>query len=98
MAPKFVLTLALFCLCATFATAQIVVEHKPSPPTMEKQLKAPKDDTFFLVPAEWAVKDGSYYFVQPRYVKERPGMKYVPGKWKKVKGGWTWKLSEWKAK
>lgn len=96
MAPKFVLTLALFFSFYTVASAQLVVDQKPEAPQMRKQLTAPKDDSFFLVPAEWAVKDGEYYFVQPRYVKQRPGMKHIPGKWKKVKGGWMWKSATWK--
>ena len=97
MALKFVFTLALFFAYFSFADAQLVVKQKPVTPELRKQLKAPEDDSFFMVPAEWAVKDGEYYYVQPRYVKQRPGLKHVPGKWKKVKGGWTWKAAAWKA-
>jgi len=96
MFAKIVLTLVLLGSCFTVVSAQVVVRQKPEVPELRKQLKAPADDSFFLVPAEWAVKDGEYYYVQPRYVKNRAGMKHVPGKWKKVKGGWVWRPAYWR--
>ncbi|MEM6770056.1 MAG: hypothetical protein AAF597_05680 [Bacteroidota bacterium] len=96
MARKLLLSFLLIFTGYIGLNAQLVVPQKPEPPQMRKQLPAPADDSFVLVPAEWAVKGEAYYYVQPRYVKQRPGMKHVPGKWKKVKGGWMWKAAEWK--
>ncbi len=98
MLLKYLLVLTLTLAGYTTLSAQLVVAEKPVAPSMRKQLKAPQDDSFFLVPAEWSVKDGNYYYVQPRYVKSRPGFKHVPGKWKKVKGGWTWRPAVWTEK
>jgi len=96
MFRKLVLSL-LFCIFSVAsASAQLVVETRPEVPEQRKQLPAPKDDSFVLLPGEWAAKGEQYYYVQPRYAKQRDGKKYVAGKWKKVTGGWTWKPGGWK--
>lgn len=98
MFRKLLFTLSFILAGLATASAQLVVEAKPEAPQQQKTLKAPADETYVLVPAEWTDKKGAYAYVQPRYVKQRPGFKYVPGKWKKVSGGWMWKVAAWKAK
>ena len=77
-------------------SAQLVVAERPTAPERTQELPAPRDESFVLIPAEWAEKRGAYHYVQARYVREQAGKKYVPGKWKKVKGGWMWQTGVWK--
>lgn len=96
MFKKIALAAVIVLAGLSTASAQLVVETRPEVPQQRKQLPAPKDDSFVLLPGEWAAKGDQYYYVQPRYAKQRAGKKYVSGKWKKVAGGWTWKPGEWR--
>lgn len=98
MVRKLLFTFSLLLAGITTATAQLIVESRPEAPRQLNEVPAPEDDSFFRIGGEWAVKRDVYQFVQPRYAKKRPGMKYVAGKWKKVSGGWMWREGVWKAK
>jgi len=91
--------LCLFVILCTSGLAtlsgQVVVQERPAVPAAAKRL-VPAAEPGYLVTADgWAVKDGKYTFLAARRVKERPGFRYVPGKWKKVKGGWTYRFEQW---
>lgn len=92
--------LTLLCTCGLASlSAQLVVEERPEIPAAAAKRTLPVAEPGYLVTADgWAVKDGKYTFLAARVVKERPGFEYVPGKWKKVKGGWTFRPEEWVAK
>lgn len=96
MLRRFLCLSAFICLASAAASAQLVVETRPQAPANHRQVDAPRDETMVLLPASWAVKGGEYVYVQARYERNRPDMKYVAGKWKKVSGGWTWRPGYWK--
>jgi len=74
----------------------VVVKERPEiPATAAKRIVPVAEPGYFVTADGWAVKDGKYTFLAARVVEERPGFKYVPGKWKKVKGGWTYRFEEW---
>lgn len=96
MFQKIILIAALYLAGLSSASAQLVVESRPEAPEQRQQLPAPKDDSYVRISGEWVEKDGEYRYVQPRYVKQPVGKKYVAGKWKKAEGGWTWRTGYWK--
>lgn len=89
--------LSLLCTCglATLSAQQLVVKEKPVVPTQMEKRALPAKEGFLIAPDGWAVKDGAYTFLPSRYLKARPGQKYVPGKWKKTKGGWVYRMETW---
>ena len=91
-------TLLLTVCTLTVASAQVVVAEKPTVPTRFVDRELPPRAGYVVAPNGWAVKDGVYVFAPARYVKERPGQRFVPGKWKKVSGGWTYRVEAWKEK
>ncbi|MEM9929016.1 MAG: hypothetical protein AAF840_04320 [Bacteroidota bacterium] len=94
-------TLVTFILLFTFTTAaaQLVVKERPEVPAAFAKRTLPEPGPCCLITeAGWAVKDGAYTYLPAREVKKRPGFKYVPGKWKKVKGGWMYEGEQWVAR
>lgn len=92
--------LTFLCTCglASLSAQQLVVKEKPVVPAqMEKRALQPREG-FVIAPNGWAIKDGEYSFLPARYLKERPGQKYVSGKWKKTKGGWVYRMESWVTK
>ena len=89
------LTVLFTCGFASLSAQQLVVKEKPTVPTqMEKRVLSAKEG-YVVAPNGWAIKDGAYVFLHSRYMKARPGQKYVPGKWKKTKGGWIYRMEAW---
>ncbi|MCX8209991.1 MAG: hypothetical protein ACJATN_001453 [Neolewinella sp.] len=89
--------LTVLCTCglASLSAQQLVVKEKPTVPApMEKRALPPREG-FVIAPNEWAIKDGKYSFLPSRYMKARSGQKYVPGKWKRTKGGWIYRMETW---
>lgn len=89
--------LTLLCTCGLASlSAQLVVKERPEIPAAATKRTVPVAEPGYLLTADgWAVKDGKYTFLAARVVKQRPGLRYVAGKWKKVKGGWTYRPEAW---
>jgi methenyltetrahydromethanopterin cyclohydrolase len=89
--------LTVLCTCglASLSAQQLVVKEKPTVPTQMEKRALPAKEGYVTSPNGWAVKDGAYTFLPARYMKARPGKKYVPGKWKKTKGGWVYRMEVW---
>jgi hypothetical protein len=89
--------LTVLCTCglASLSAQQLVVKEKPVVPTQMEKRALPAKDGYVIAPNGWAIKDGVYSFLPSRYMKARPGQKYVPGKWKKTKGGWAYRMEAW---
>lgn len=93
---KLILTACLFIFTLAAASAQVVVAEKLAPPAKMANRTLPEPRPGYLKTANgWVEKDGQYVFLAARIVKERPGFKYVPGKWRKVPGGWVFIGEEW---
>ncbi|TXF91345.1 hypothetical protein FUA23_01215 [Neolewinella aurantiaca] len=94
----FLLTLLCTCGLASLAAQQLTVKEKPEAPAGMEKRELPAKEGFIVAPDGWAIKDGKYTFLPSRYLKVRPGQEYVPGKWKKGKGGWTYRMEAWERK
>ena len=93
---KLIVTACLFLFTLSTASAQLVVQERPEVPDNFSKRELPEPGTCcMMTKAGWAIKDGAYAYLPAREVKKRPGFKYVAGKWKKVKGGWTYRGEEW---
>lgn len=92
--------LTVLCTCglASLSAQQLVVKEKPTVPTQMEKRALPAKEGYVISPNGWAVKDGAYTFLPARYMKARPGQKYVPGKWRKTKGGWVYRMETWVSK
>ena len=89
--------LTVLCTCglATLSAQQLAVKQKPTVPARMEKRPLPPREGYVVAPDGWAIKDGAYTFLPSRYLKERPGKKYVPGKWRKTKAGWVYRLEVW---
>lgn len=93
---KAILTSCLFLFVLASASAQLIVKERPEVPANFAKRELPEPGICcMMTKAGWAVKDGAYTYLPAREVKKRPGFKYVAGKWKKVKGGWTYRGETW---
>lgn len=93
---KLLLSAFFIVFTLAMASAQVVVPEKLTPPAALADRTLPEPPPGYLKTSNgWVEKDGEYVFLAARIVKERPGFKYVPGKWKKVKEGWVYLGEEW---
>ena len=95
--PAIIIGIFVFILNQGVTSAQVTVEHKPSPPEVKLPLPEKPGVDYQLIPAHWIWHRPSkmYVWVGPRWVPEQENKKWSPGHWQKQAKGWKWIPGKW---
>ncbi|HEV8676453.1 MAG TPA: YXWGXW repeat-containing protein [Methylomirabilota bacterium] len=77
------------------AVAQPDVAPQPPPPPQVESPGRPPSPNAVWISGHWLWQNGRYEWVPGRWENAAPGTSYVPGRHKKIDGGWRWEEGRW---